>query len=78
MIRGVTTGYKFKMVFAYAHFPIIVNLIEKGAAIEIKNFLGEKIVRTIRCLPGVTILRNEAEEKSKYVAISRCYHCYRK
>lgn len=47
MIRGVTTGYKFKMVFAFAHFPIIVNLLGKGDGIEIKNFLGEKIVRTI-------------------------------
>lgn len=30
MIRGVTTGYKFKMVLAYSHFPIIINLLEKG------------------------------------------------
>lgn len=30
MIRGVTTGYKFKMVLAYAHFPIIINIIDKG------------------------------------------------
>ncbi|CAK56602.1 unnamed protein product (macronuclear) [Paramecium tetraurelia] len=64
MIRGVTSGYKFKMVLAYAHFPIIINLLEKGAGVEIKNFLGEKIVRTIKCLPGVVITRNEAEEKN--------------
>ncbi|CAD8112118.1 unnamed protein product [Paramecium primaurelia] len=64
MIRGVTTGYKFKMVLAYAHFPIIINLLEKGMGVEIKNFLGEKIIRTIKCLPGVTITRNEAEEKN--------------
>ncbi|CAD8187041.1 unnamed protein product [Paramecium octaurelia] len=64
MIRGVTSGYKFKMVLAYAHFPIIINLLDKGAGIEIKNFLGEKIIRTIKCLPGVVITRNEAEEKN--------------
>ncbi|KAM3131135.1 60S ribosomal protein L9 [Paramecium bursaria] len=64
MIRGVTTGYKFKMVFAFAHFPIIVNLLGKGDGIEIKNFLGEKIVRTIQCLPGVTITRNEDEKNT--------------
>lgn len=51
-------------VFAFAHFPIIANVIDRGAAVEIKNFLGEKIVRTIKCLPGVTISRTE-EEKSK-------------
>ncbi len=27
MITGVTVGYKFKMVLAYAHFPIVVNVI---------------------------------------------------
>jgi large subunit ribosomal protein L9e len=50
-------------VFAHAHFPIIANVIDKGASVEIKNFLGEKIVRTIKCLPGTTISRTE-EEKS--------------
>jgi large subunit ribosomal protein L9e len=33
MIRGVTSGYKFKMVLAYAHFPIIANIIEGGKAL---------------------------------------------
>ena len=27
MITGVTVGYKFKMVLAYSHFPIVVNVI---------------------------------------------------
>jgi large subunit ribosomal protein L9e len=27
MISGVSVGYKFKMVLAYAHFPIVVNII---------------------------------------------------
>jgi large subunit ribosomal protein L9e len=30
MITGVTVGYKFKMVLAYAHFPIVVNVIDNG------------------------------------------------
>jgi large subunit ribosomal protein L9e len=30
MINGVTNGYKFKMVLAYAHFPIVVNVLEGG------------------------------------------------
>ena len=30
MIRGVTSGYKFKMVLAYAHFPIIANVVDGG------------------------------------------------
>jgi len=66
MIRGVTLGYKFKMRFAYAHFPIQVLVDSTGKSIEIKNFLGEKMVRKIVSLPGVTVLKNDEEEKSKY------------
>ena len=39
MITGVTVGYKFKMVLAYAHFPIVVNVIENGRVI-ILIYLG--------------------------------------
>ncbi len=30
MFTGVSVGYKFKMVLAYSHFPIAVNVIENG------------------------------------------------
>ena len=30
MITGVTVGYKFRMVLAYSHFPIVVNVSENG------------------------------------------------
>ena len=30
MLNGVTTGYKFKMVLAYSHFPIVVNVLDGG------------------------------------------------
>ena len=30
MMSGVTNGYKFRMVLAYSHFPIVVNVIEGG------------------------------------------------
>jgi len=33
MVTGVTVGYKFKMVLAYSHFPIVVNVIENGRVI---------------------------------------------
>ena len=33
MIQGVTVGYKFRMVLAYSHFPIVVNVIENGRVI---------------------------------------------
>lgn len=33
MIRGVTVGFKFKMVLAYSHFPIVVNVVDGGSVI---------------------------------------------
>ena len=30
MFTGVSVGYKFKMVLAYSHFPIVVNVINNG------------------------------------------------
>jgi large subunit ribosomal protein L9e len=62
MIRGVTTGYKFKMVLAYSHFPIHVNILDNGRALEIKNFLGIKMNRRIDCLPTVTVDKKEEEK----------------
>jgi large subunit ribosomal protein L9e len=67
MIRGVTKGYKFKMRYAYAHFPIQANIINGNKAIEIKNFIGEKLVRKIDALEGVTITRKEEEKDQIWV-----------
>jgi len=59
LITGVTKGYKYKMRYVYAHFPINVN-IEKNKEqdlyeLEIRNFLGEKIVRHVTMKEGVTV-----------------------
>merc|ERR1712024_340504 len=62
MIRGVTKGYKFKMRFAYAHFPIQANVTNNDTVIEVKNFIGEKYTRTIQALEGVKILRTEEQK----------------
>ncbi|KNC79250.1 60S ribosomal protein L9 [Sphaeroforma arctica JP610] len=53
MITGVTKGFKYHMRYVYAHFPINVN-IENSRDVEIRNFLGEKVVRKITCGEGVT------------------------
>jgi len=59
MITGVSKGYEYKMRFVYAHFPINVNVAKEGAELEIRNYLGEKMLRTVRMLPGVTVTRSE-------------------
>ncbi|CAR24996.1 60S ribosomal protein L9-B [Lachancea thermotolerans] len=57
MITGVTKGFKYKMRYVYAHFPINVNVVEKDGAkfVEIRNFLGDKQVRMVPVREGVSI-----------------------
>jgi large subunit ribosomal protein L9e len=46
----------YKMRFVYSHFPINVTL--SGEIVEIRNFLGEKRVRKVTLLPGVSYVRS--------------------
>jgi len=59
LISGVTRGFRYKMRFVYAHFPINASIGGDGKSIEIRNFLGEKKVRKVEMLDGVTIVRSE-------------------
>jgi len=47
MITGVTHGFRYKMRFVYAHFPINVGCEQQGKVVEIRNFLGEKRMRKV-------------------------------
>ncbi|KAJ0968097.1 hypothetical protein J5N97_025014 [Dioscorea zingiberensis] len=59
LITGVTKGYRYKMRFVYAHFPINSSITNSSSTIEIRNFLGEKKVRKVDMLEGVYISRFE-------------------
>ncbi len=48
MIRGVTSGYTYKLKLVYAHFPITVKVQDKEKRLLIENFTGEKTPRIIR------------------------------
>ena len=45
LITDVTKGYRTKMRFVYAQFPINASITNGNKGIEIRNFLGEKKVR---------------------------------
>ncbi|KAH7326617.1 60S ribosomal protein L9 [Stachybotrys elegans] len=59
LIIGVTKGFKYKMRYVYAHFPINVNLDKNKETgvweVEIRNFVGEKIVRRVVLQSGVDV-----------------------
>merc|ERR1711963_669668 len=59
MIIGVTKGFKYKMRYVYAHFPINVNLDQNKETgvweVEIRNSIGEKIVRRVTMAEGVDV-----------------------
>jgi len=54
LIVGVTKGFEYKMRYVYAHFPINVITDNGGKTVEIRNFLGERIIRVVQLLDGVT------------------------
>merc|ERR1711872_107805 len=60
MMIGVTKGYKYEMRTVYAHFPINTVIDAEGKNVEIRNFLGEKHIRHVKMLPGVTVALNKS------------------
>jgi len=66
MIVGVTKGYKYKMRYVYAHFPINVNLEKNDDTglwvVEIRNFLGEKLVRRVTMAEGVDVEASKTQK----------------
>merc|ERR1711981_1264284 len=68
LIIGVTKGFKYKMRYVYTHFPINVNVDKNSETglyeVEIRNFIGEKIVRRVVMQPGVEVepSKNQKDE----------------
>merc|ERR1712080_482191 len=62
MVTGVRHGFAYKMRLVYAHFTINVIIADDKKSVEIRNFLGEKRVRNIKLLEGVTISESKAQK----------------
>jgi len=67
MITGVTKGYLYKMRMVYAHFPISVTVEKEGRLVEIRNYLGEKIVRTVPMIGDAICKRSEDGTKDEII-----------
>ena len=66
--HGLAQGFEYKMRFVYAHFPINVAITGKKNKVEIRNFLGEKVVRIVDAYPGVEVTRS-ADVKDEIVLV---------
>jgi large subunit ribosomal protein L9e len=67
MITGTTKKFRYCMRLVYAHFPINATITNGGKTIEIRNFLGEKIVRTIDMLGDDTRCRKSEITKDEII-----------
>ena len=63
MIDGVVKGHKYKMKSVYAHFPITLNVMDKGKALEIRNFVGERQVKKVDMLPGCEVKKSDVKDQ---------------
>lgn len=62
MVIGVTKGFQYKMRYVYAHFPINVIVNNEGNAVEIRNFLGQKVAFHVKMREGVKCEASKAQK----------------
>jgi large subunit ribosomal protein L6 len=54
MIKGVTTGFTYKLKIVFSHFPITVKII--GKTLTISNFTGERNPRVVEIMGNTKVL----------------------
>ncbi|KAJ3412926.1 60S ribosomal protein L9 [Chytridiales sp. JEL 0842] len=62
LITGVTKGFEYKMRFVYAHFPINVIIGDGGKSVEVRNFVGQKVIMRVPMAEGVTVVTSAAQK----------------
>ena len=55
MIRGVRSGFTYKLKIVYAHFPVTIKINEKEKKLTIDNFTGEKTARTVKIVGSAKV-----------------------
>ena len=56
MLKGANEGHHYKLRICSGHFPMNVSL--KGDTLEVKNFIGEAVPRTMTFKEGITVKVN--------------------
>jgi len=65
IMKGVTQGYTYKLKICSGHFPMSVAV--DGTTVVVKNFLGEKVARKAKIVPGTKV-----EIKGDEVLVTGC------
>jgi len=66
MFKGVTKGFRYKMHIVKKHFPIEIKINNNERNIEIGRFLGERNIKVVPLLEGVTVSKNEKNVEELY------------
>ena len=56
LMKGVTEGFEYKLKICSGHFPMNVSV--KGNKMEVKNFIGESVPRTLTFKEGAEVKLN--------------------
>ena len=59
MFKGVLEGSTYKLKICSGHFPMKVTL--KNGVLEVKNYMGETVPRTLKIKPGVDVVVKEPD-----------------
>ena len=59
MFKGVLEGSVYKLKICSGHFPMKVTY--KNNILEVKNYMGETVPRTLKIKPGVDVVVKEPE-----------------
>eukprot|EP00794_Sanderia_malayensis_P007034 gene7034-7823_t len=62
LMKGVVYGYQYKMKSVYAHFPINISIESGGKTVDIRNFVGENVLRSVKMRDGVTCRQGNKDE----------------
>lgn len=60
MMKGVQSGYKYKMKIVFAHFPITVKV--KDGKVHVENFFGERKARISQIVGDSTKVSIEGDD----------------
>ena len=60
MIRGIDSGFEYKLKAVYSHFPMTLSV--QNSTFTVNNYFGEKVPRTADILEGVNVkIENKVE-----------------